>query len=139
MRPDSSSELSLLRTYLRDGFSNFRELWSRHPRWRSSPLRSGGGGRHGSVRLSSQRCSRARATLVVKVLEEATKEGIIGSVFERKLSAVVHVGGHLFGVSLTQELYRGVNFALFDFLILLVLVFGTLESLPRQLTFKHVE
>ena len=79
------------------------------------------------------------ATLVVKVLEEATKEGIVGSVFEREFSAVVHVGGHLFGISLTQELYRGVNFALFDFLILLVLVFGTLESLPRQLTFKHVE
>jgi hypothetical protein len=78
------------------------------------------------------------ATLVVKVLEKATEEGIIRSVFEIELPAIVHVGGHLFRISLAQELYRSINLTLFDFLILLILVLGSLKPLPWQLAFQHI-
>lgn len=78
------------------------------------------------------------AAAVEEVFEELLVLSIVRGLLELELSAMRHVLGELFGVAVAQLLYGGVDLALLDLAILVVLV-PSAEALPRQLSLEEVE
>ena len=74
-----------------------------------------------------------KATSDIKVFENSSQVAIIRFICESKILAVDHIVHELFWIALSENLDRGIYFAIFDPLVLLLLGLG-FEALPWELT-----
>ena len=76
--------------------------------------------------------------LIMKLTEEPTKVSIVWSFVKVQVATVCHVSRHFFWIAQAERIDWSVDLALFDLLVLVVLVPSS-QTLPGKFTFEHVK